>query len=59
MRAPPVAYDGIAAKTGEKKIEMKNQNEVEMAVRPVLPPSEIPAYTHAGEDDRELCIGMG
>lgn len=26
-------------------METKNQNEMEMAVRPVLPPSEIPAYT--------------
>jgi hypothetical protein len=54
MSAPPVAYDGIAAKTGEKKTETKNQNEAEMAVRPVLPPSEIPAYTHAMDGRRRM-----
>lgn len=40
--APPVAYDGILAKMGAKKMDTKNQNAAEMAVIPVLPPSEIP-----------------
>jgi glutamate 5-kinase len=39
----PVAQGGMEAKIGAKKIEMKKQTPVVMAVRPVLPPSEIPA----------------
>ena len=48
IRAPtttstdPVANEGMLLRRGAKKIEMKNQNEVARAVRPVLPPSEIP-----------------
>ena len=41
-RAPPVAQEGIDAKIGAKKIEMKNAKPVNMAVMPVFPPSEIP-----------------
>src|SRR4051812_44333848 len=39
----PVAQGGIEAKIGAKKMEMKKQMPVNMAVSPVLPPSEIPA----------------
>src|ERR1700760_965941 len=42
-RVQPVAHGGIEAKIGEKKIEMRKQTPVVIAVRPVLPPSEIPA----------------
>ncbi len=41
-RAPPVAQDGIDAKMGAKKTDTKNAIPVEIAVMPVLPPSEIP-----------------
>lgn len=47
MRAPPVAYGGIEAKIGEKNTEARNQNEQDIAVIPVLPPSEIPVYSVA------------
>jgi hypothetical protein len=43
MSVQPVAQGGIEAKIGAKKMEMKKQRPVVMAVRPVLPPSEIPA----------------
>lgn len=43
MRVEPVAHGGIEAKMGAKKIEMKKQNPVTIAVKPVLPPSEMPA----------------
>jgi hypothetical protein len=39
----PVAHGGMDAKIGAKKMEMKKQRPVVMAVRPVLPPSEMPA----------------
>lgn len=39
----PVAHGGMEAKIGAKKMEMKKQRPVNMAVRPVLPPSPIPA----------------
>lgn len=39
----PVAHGGIDAKIGEKNIEMIKQSPVTMAVRPVRPPSAIPA----------------
>lgn len=39
----PVAQGGMEAKIGAKKMEMKKQRPVVMAVMPVLPPSEIPA----------------
>lgn len=39
----PVAQGGIEANIGAKKMEMKKQIPVVIAVRPVLPPSEIPA----------------
>ena len=41
--APPVAHAGMDAKMGAKKIAMKKQRPVVMAVRPVAPPSEMPA----------------
>jgi hypothetical protein len=37
--APPVAYDGMDAKIGAKKIEMKNAKPAVIAVIPVFPPS--------------------
>ena len=37
-----VSRDGMDAKMGEKKTEMKNAMPVVTAVMPVLPPSEIP-----------------
>jgi hypothetical protein len=43
MRVQPVAQGGIDAKIGAKKIEIKKQTPVVIAVIPVLPPSEIPA----------------
>jgi hypothetical protein len=39
----PVAHGGIEANIGAKKMEMKKQIPVTMAVIPVFPPSEIPA----------------
>lgn len=42
IRTDPVAHAGMFDKIGEKKIEMKNQKAVVMAVRPVFPPSAIP-----------------
>ena len=38
-----VAHGGMDAKIGAKKMEMKNEIPVKMAVKPVLPPSEMPA----------------
>ena len=43
MRVQPVAQGGMEAKIGAKKMEMKKQMPVVMAVMPVLPPSEMPA----------------
>ena len=39
----PVAHGGMEAKIGAKKMEMRKQVPVVMAVRPVRPPSVIPA----------------
>src|SRR5438477_275491 len=39
----PVAHGGIDAKIGAKKIEIRKHMPVVMAVRPVRPPSAIPA----------------
>lgn len=39
----PVAHGGTLANMGAKKMESKKQMPVVIAVRPVLPPSEIPA----------------
>jgi hypothetical protein len=43
INTQPVAHGGIEAKMGAKKMEMKKQIPDTIAVRPVLPPSEIPA----------------
>jgi hypothetical protein len=43
IKVQPVAQGGILAKIGEKKIEKRKQRPVVMAVRPVRPPSAIPA----------------
>jgi len=43
MRVQPVAHGGMEAKIGAKKMEMKKQTPVIIAVMPVFPPSEIPA----------------
>lgn len=51
-----VAHGGMDAKIGVKKMEMKNAIPVKMDVRPVLPPSEIPAplsiYVVTGGDPK-------
>ncbi len=39
----PVAHGGIDAKIGAKNIEMIKQRPVTIAVRPVFPPSAMPA----------------
>src|SRR5438105_1140966 len=41
--APIFAHGGIEAKIGAKKTEIKKQRPVVMAVKPVLPPSAMPA----------------
>jgi hypothetical protein len=38
-RAPPVAHDGMEAKIGAKKTELRNIRPITTAVIPVLPPS--------------------
>lgn len=43
IRTVPVAYGGMEAKIGAKKIAMKKQRPVTIDVSPVAPPSEIPA----------------
>ena len=43
MSVQPVAHGGMEAKIGAKKMEMKKQRPVVIAVRPVLPPSDMPA----------------
>ena len=43
MSVQPVAHGGMDAKIGAKKMEMKKQRPVVMAVSPILPPSEMPA----------------
>lgn len=43
MSVQPVAQGGMEAKIGAKKIEMRKQRPVVMAVKPVRPPSAIPA----------------
>ena len=39
----PVAQGGIEAKIGAKKMQIKKHTPVVIAVRPVLPPSAMPA----------------
>jgi hypothetical protein len=43
IKVHPVAHGGMDAKIGAKKIEIRKQRPVVMAVRPVRPPSVIPA----------------
>jgi hypothetical protein len=43
MSVQPVAQGGIEAKIGAKKMEIRKQVPGVMAVRPVRPPSVIPA----------------
>jgi hypothetical protein len=43
MSVQPVAQGGMEANIGAKKIEIKKQTPVVIAVRPVRPPSVIPA----------------
>jgi len=43
IKVHPVAQGGIDAKIGAKKIEIKKQIPVIIAVNPVLPPSVMPA----------------
>lgn len=58
----PVAQGGIEAKIGAKKIEIRKQQPVVIAVRPVLPPSVIPAPDSinavTGEQPSRLPIEM-
>lgn len=42
-RVQPVAQGGMDANMGAKKIATKKQRPVIQEVRPVIPPSEIPA----------------
>jgi hypothetical protein len=42
-RTGPVAHGGMEAKIGAKKIAMKKHRPVNIEVKPVAPPSEIPA----------------
>lgn len=42
-RVGPVAHGGTDAKTGAKKRDMRKQKPTVIAVRPVRPPSAIPA----------------
>jgi hypothetical protein len=43
INVQPVAQGGILAKIGAKKIDIRKQVPVVMAVNPVFPPSAIPA----------------
>jgi len=43
IRVQPVAQGGIEAKIGAKNIDIRKHTPVVMAVRPVRPPSVIPA----------------
>jgi hypothetical protein len=43
IKVQPVAQGGIDAKIGAKKIDRRKQTPVVMEVRPVLPPSVMPA----------------
>lgn len=43
IRVQPVAQGGIEANIGAKKMEMMKQTPVVIAVKPVFPPSAIPA----------------
>ena len=43
IRVQPVAQGGIEAKIGAKKIEIRKQTPAVIAVRPVRPPSVMPA----------------
>lgn len=43
IRVQPVAQGGILANMGAKKIDIRKQNPVVMAVSPVFPPSATPA----------------
>ncbi len=42
-RVPPVAQGGTEARIGAKKMEIRKHTPVDMAVRPVRPPSAMPA----------------
>lgn len=61
-RVQPVAYGGIDANIGAKKIDAKKHMPVVIPVRPVLPPSEIPEpdsiKTVTGEDPKRDPIEM-
>lgn len=54
IKVQPVAQDGMLAKMGAKKSEMKKRNDVMSAERPVLPPSAIPAALSMNAVDGEL-----
>lgn len=56
----PVAHGGIEAKIGAKNREMRKHKPVVIAVRPVFPPSAMPApdsiYAVTGDVPRMLPI---
>lgn len=58
----PVAHGGIEAKIGAKNMDMKKHMPAVMAVKPVLPPSAIPAPDSmkavTGEHPRRAPIEM-
>ena len=49
VKALPVAQDGIDAKMGEKKTEIKNMTPMTMPVIPVLPPSVVVVISYIYE----------
>ncbi len=60
IKVQPVAQGGIDAKIGAKKIDIRKQTPVVIAVSPVLPPSVMPAPDSinavTGEQPRRLPI---
>ena len=53
MSVQPVAHGGIEAKIGAKKIDIKKQTPVVIAVKPVRPPSVMPAPDSTNAVDGE------
>jgi hypothetical protein len=62
IKVQPVAHGGMDAKIGAKNIEIKKQMPQTMAVKPVLPPSAMPAPDSmnavTGEQPRRAPIEM-
>ena len=55
--APPVAQEGMDAKMGAKKTEMKNMKPVVIAVMPVRPPSAVMHSCSRGQQMRQESAG--